>query len=180
MSDFYRKINEGEIPRTTAEIEFAKHLGEDGLRLFNQHFPPEKVLTEMEKAAEWEEWLAENGLQAEAELAMAETSAKAKEQIKYLGGAINYLEEFRKARKIPDRAKFFHIFIYLGDEAQKLLGTQTVILNPNSFGVLAALKAFVDLKREEFPEDTDLIDIIKELNDRLDNLQKTTNTKGDK
>lgn len=180
MGDLYRKINEGGEPRTTAERELRALLGENGLRLFNRHFPPEQVLTEDEKAREWEKWLAENELQADVELAITATSTKFKEQLLYLGKAVNYLEFCRKSKSIPDNAKFSHVFIYIGDEAQKLASQQEVNTNPNNFGVLATLKALIDLKREEFPEDSDLLAVIEELSDRLDNLKKTTPEQEDK
>lgn len=172
MGDFYRKINEGDEPRTTAEKELRKLLGIEGLEFFNKHFPPDQVLNEVEKAEEWDRWLAENELQAEADLAIAEISAKSKEQLQYLGTAINYLEFCRKSGGIPDKAKFSHVFVYIGDEAYKLAKQQPVIANPNNYGVLATLKALIDLKREEFSEDSNLLAVIKELNDKLDNLKK--------
>jgi hypothetical protein len=152
MSKFYRKIREDEEPKTTAEIEFAKFSGQEGDSVFNQYFPPEQVLPEVEKAKEWEAWEVGTASTAEVEKVVEETLAKSKEQLKYLGGAISYLEYCRKAQIIPDNAKFLGVFSYIGGEAQKILSEKFVLDNPNNLGVLATLKALVGLKENNFSD----------------------------
>lgn len=174
MGEFDRKMNEDGEPKTTAERELQKLLGEEGVREFNHFFPQKQVQSEHDKAKEWDEWEKENALQAEVELSLLETLKKAKEQLLYLGRAVNYLQYCRKAGQIPDEAKFSDVFVHIGGEAQKLASQHTVINDPNNYGVLATLKALIDLKREEFPENTDLLGLIKQLSDRFDNLKKAT------
>src|SRR4051812_20712611 len=100
MTDFYRKIDENSEPLSTAEIELRRLLGEQGKEFFDKYFPPEQVEREVESAIQWEEWLRENEPQQFAELAIAEFSQKAKEQIIYLAVAINFFEYCLKAELI--------------------------------------------------------------------------------
>jgi hypothetical protein len=172
------RINEKRRPTTTAEEEFQKLSGSEGDDDFNKAFPPEKTQTEMEEAMEWSTYFKENESQMIAEMAISETMEKSKMQRVYFLGAVNYLEESLKARRIPQNAKFSNIFYYINTEAGKLVSQAHAVERPYTIGVLCTLKALIDLKQDEIDENITLLAVIKELNARLEILNKALKAGG--
>jgi hypothetical protein len=96
----------------------------------------------------------------------------------YFLGAVNYLEESLKARRIPQNAKFSNIFYYINTEAGKLVSQAHAVERPYTIGVLCTLKALIDLKQDEIDENITLLAVIKELNARLEILNKALKAGG--
>jgi hypothetical protein len=176
MANFKRIKEDGE-PKSTAEKEYQKLLSREGRDAFNQHFPVQQVEPEIKKAEEWEAWLAEHQEQAVAEMAIAEGAQAAESEIALLNSAINFLEFCRKKREIPDKAKLSEIFIHIASLAQKLVSQASVVANSENLGIRAALKALIDLKKEDYPESNNLLDVIKDLDEKLQSWQKANRAK---
>jgi len=180
MDDFERGAGNPDQPKYTAEEELKAMLGPEGHANFNKHFPPDQVLSEVKKAEEREAWLKEKELAAETKQLVSEIGERLKTQVEYLNKAINYFEVCHKSGGIPANAQFIGIFSHIEAKALKLLGRQKGIESPYRFGTLSALMALIDLKRDNFPDNSTLPDIIEALNDKYENLKQTVAEYGTK
>lgn len=165
-----QRLGETGEPETRAELELKIMM--EHPELFSQAFPPGQVDDEINKAEVWEAWWKYHELDAEAEFLASDVKQEIHEQLIYLHTAIFYLNTAIKDRLFPPEGELLAVLTQVNSFAQKFASSKTSTFNQSHIGVLATRKLLQDLVDEGYPQETPLIQVIRELHSRQTDLQK--------
>jgi hypothetical protein len=138
---------------------------------FGRVYNPKVMEEGLKEAVANEKFLEEHQLSSDAQQVAYEASLDVKERRATFFKALNALEFAYKQDKIPANTTFDSLYKFIGQEVVKIKESEKVTFSLGDKDVIAIFKALIELKKEDFNEVANLLDIIEELDKKYEDLK---------